>query len=264
MVTGLGVQVIGSVPMLSQRRWRLLANGEPTDLQGIMDESVDGIRAMLLHSPKGESARTLLVTSAKAGEGKTTVASSLAASMGRSGRRTLLIDGDLRRPAVHRVLDMPLETGLSEVVRGECSIEDVIRPSRATGLWFMSAGQCDQVSLQALTKPGLAEIFEKLRAEFDFVVVDSGPVLSVVDPVLLGQHCDAAIISVVRRVSQIPAVYEACDRLKSTGIHVTGCVINGLQGNPLTPGYYAYAYGYTYGYGNGQQHADAPNVETTA
>ncbi len=263
MADGLGINVLGNVPLLTERRWRFRRGGAVSsadDLQGMMDESVDGIRAMLLHSAAGESIRTLLVTSAKAGEGKTTVSAALAASLGRSGRRTLLVDSDLRRPSVHRLLDMPLDEGFAEVLRGEASVEEVIRPSRAAGLWFMSAGQCDHVCLQALTKDGVGDIFEKLRSEFDFVIVDSGPAMAVVDPLLVGQYCDGAIISVVRRVSQIPAVYETCERLRSTGIRIVGCVVNGLQGSPFTPGYYAYAY--AYGYGNG--HANAASGENVA
>ncbi|MDH3719364.1 MAG: CpsD/CapB family tyrosine-protein kinase, partial [Planctomycetota bacterium] len=264
MTVGLGLRVLGNVPMLSERLWRFRRNGSGNsgeDLQGIMDESVDGIRAMLLHSSDGDVGRVLMVTSAKAGEGKTTVAGALAASLGRSGRRTLLIDGDLRRPSVHRLLDLSLDAGLAEVLRGEASVDDVIRPTRAAGLWCMSAGQCDHVALQALTKECVGEIFETVRSEFDFVIIDTGPVMSVVDALLLGQHCDGAVLSVVRRVSQLTTVHETCERLKATGIRIVGCVINGLQGNPFTPGYYAYAYGYGYGNGYGNGESTTEDVE---
>lgn len=206
-----------------------------------------------------------MVTSAKAGEGKTTISVSLAASLGRCGRRTLLIDGDLRRPNVHRLLDMPLDKGLAEVLRGEATLQEVIRPSRATGMWMMSAGHCDQISLQALTKNVLAQLFETLRTEFDSIVVDTGPVLAVVDPLLLGQHCDGAILSIVHQVSQITPVYETCERLKATGIRVLGCVVNGTPRSAfgLYHGYY-YGYGYGHVHANGSAEAPvSPTSETT-
>ena len=81
--------------------------------------------------------------------------------MGRSGRRTLLIDGDMRNPSAHRLLEMPLEDGLAEVLRGEVTSESVIRPSQMAGLRFMSAGHCDHMSLQALTKENLGENFSQ-------------------------------------------------------------------------------------------------------
>ncbi|MCE9551868.1 MAG: polysaccharide biosynthesis tyrosine autokinase [Planctomycetes bacterium] len=266
---GLGMRVIGDVPMLShagRHWWSGNANGASTSaLQGIMDESVDGIRAMLLHSVGGDAKRVVLITSAKAGEGKTTISVSLAASLGRCGRRTLLIDGDLRRPNVHRLLDMPLNKGLADVLRGEATVQEVIHPSRATGMWVMSAGHCDHTSLQSLTKNILGQLFESLRSEFDSIIVDSGPVLAVVDPLLLGQHCDGAIISIVHRVSQITPVYEACERLKSTGIKVLGCVVNGTSHRSfgLGHGYYGYGYGYGYGYSHNSAHTNGQTDQPT-
>lgn len=249
---GLGVRVMGDVPMLSGKRWSLFGgiNGEGA-LQGMMDESIDGIRSMLLHVGNEESIRCVLVTSAKASEGKTTVASSLAASIGRSGRRTLLVDGDLRRPSVHRLLDIPNRTGLCEVLSGEAAVADVVRPSRSPGLWVMTAGQCTPESLQALAREGVAEVFEQLREEFDFIVVDSGPVLAVVDPLLLGPYCDGAIISVLRRVSQMSSVYDTCERLEGVGVRVLGSVINGTSTGRFGFDYYGYGYGYGYGTVNG-------------
>jgi len=248
MSDGLGVRVLGSVPMLVQPKRRFAvwkhANDPIEQLQATMDESADGIRAMLLHIPAAESVRTLLVSSSLPNEGKTTVAVSLAASMGRSGRRTLLIDGDMRNPSAHRLLEMPLEDGLAEVLRGEVASENVIRPSQMAGLRFMSAGHCDHMCLQALTKENLGEIFQKLQEEFDFIIVDSGPVLSVVDPLLLGQQCDAALLSVIRNVSRLMPAYETVERLQSTNIPVIGCVINGLESSAFISGYYTYGYGY--------------------
>ena len=101
MSDGLGIRVLGNLPMLSKPK-RRFGFRAPTaeaieDLQVAMDESIDGVRAMLLHHPAAKDVRILMVTSAVANEGKTTVATSLAASMGRSGRRTLLLDFLVKR-----------------------------------------------------------------------------------------------------------------------------------------------------------------------
>lgn len=264
MTEGLGMRVMGDVPMLTERQWRLpgMNGANPESLQGMMDESVDSIRSLLLHSAGYQSVQVIMVTSANSSEGKTTVSSSLAASMGRSGRRTLLIDGDLRRPAVHRMLDLPLDTGLSEVLRGEASVEEAIRPSRAPGLWVMPAGRCDHESIQSLTKEVFGSTLEKLRDEFDMIIVDTGPVLSVVDPLLIGQHCDGAIVSVVRRVSQITNVYDTCQRLQNTGIRLLGSVVNGVTSSQLGIGYYGYGYGYNDGYGQHELSQEQEVAET--
>ena len=249
MSEGLGVHVMGDVPILSERGWRFFGRGASDiagALQGAMDESIDSIRSMLLHSAQGETLRVVMVTSANAGEGKTTVASSLAASMGRSGRRTLLIDADLRRPSVHRLLDLPLDAGLSELLRGEAKVEEVIQPSRAPGLWVMSAGHINQASLQALAKDNLREIFETLRGEFDYIIIDTSPVLAVVDPLLVAPYTDGVILSVVRKVSQMSNVYDTCERVKGVGGRLLGCVVNGVKTSRFGLDYYGYGYGYGY------------------
>ncbi len=190
-------------------------------------ESIDGVRTNLIHCQGSESTQVVMITSALDREGKTTVASQLAASLARGGRRALLIDGDLRRPAAHRLFELPLEPGLCEVLRGEADVNDVIRPTRAAGLWMIPAGQYDLESIQALSKDGLAEVFETLRQKFEFIVVDSAPVLTIADSLMLGQHVDAVIMSVVRDVSQAPKVYDACERLRAVGMRILGCVVNG-------------------------------------
>lgn len=226
LVDGLGLRVVGALPSISRPGKKALAaaNG---DLNRLLVESIDTIRTNLIHCATSEPMRVVMVTSALDREGKTTVASQLAASLARCGRRTLLIDGDLRRPTAHRLFELPLEPGLCEVLRGEAEIDDVIRPTRVAGLWMISAGQYDLESIQALSKDGIGEAFDLLRSRFDFIVVDSAPVLSIADASTMGQHVDAAILSVMREVSQAAKVYEASEQLRSVGVHVLGAVING-------------------------------------
>jgi succinoglycan biosynthesis transport protein ExoP len=171
----------------------------------------------------------VLVTSAVAGEGKTTLASSLALSLARAGRRTLLVDGDLRRPAAHQLFEQTLQPGFSEVLLGEVELPDAVRPTTThANLWLLPAGQWDRTVLQELARQRSESLFARLRQQFDFVVVDSHPVLSATDALLVGQHVDAAILSVLRRVSRTPEVYEASQRLATLGIHIFGAVVHGL------------------------------------
>ena len=193
----------------------------------LLVESIDTVRTNLIHSAVSEPMRVVMITSALDREGKTTVSSQLAASLARCGRRALLVDGDLRRPTAHKLFELPLEPGLCEVLRGEVEVDDVIRPTRVAGLWMISAGQYDLESIQALSKEGIGEVFDVLRAQLDFVIVDSAPVLSIADASMMGQNVDAAILSVMRKVSQAAKVYEASEQLRSVGVHVLGAVING-------------------------------------
>ncbi len=239
---GLGVRVVGDVPSISGRqRSRLGLNGSSSPLQGILAESIDNIRTALLYRSSAEGIRVALVTSSLEKEGKTTVASQLAASLARSGRRTLLIDGDLRRPSAHRLFEMPVTPGLSEVLRGEAELDDVIRPTRVAGLWMIPAGHCDLDSIQSLASDGLRDGFTRLRDEFDFIMIDSGPVLTDSDALLFGRYADGVLLSVLRDVSRVPQVFEACERIRAVNIPLLGAVVNGVSVGKYRSYYRPYA-----------------------
>src|SRR5262249_35291811 len=118
VLTGLGMRVVGSVPALPRNVAvpLLPEGGGQTELEHSVLESIDGIRTLLLRESSVEATRVLMVTSAVSGEGKTTLATHLAGSLARAGRRTLLIDCDLRRPSIHQLFELPPQPGLSEVL----------------------------------------------------------------------------------------------------------------------------------------------------
>ncbi len=229
VATGLGIRVVGSVPGAAhlERRLVVAADAEPDDHPAL--ESFDAIRTQLLKDDGAEAARVLLVTSAGPGEGKTTLAAHLASSLARAGRKTLLIDGDLRRPGVHQLFELPQQPGFSEVLLGEVEAADAVQTTPQDGLSVLSAGQWDREVMQALARDGLEGVFERLREEFDFIVIDSHPVLAATDSLLIGQQADAVILSVLRDVSQTPRVYAASQKLAALGIRVLGAVVNGAD-----------------------------------
>lgn len=221
---GLGIRVVGTLPSLSSRK--ALDPTHPVVAQ--LTESIDGVRTILMHDSTSKSRQVVLVTSAAAMEGRTTVASQLAASLARAGRRTLLIDGDLRRPALHSLFDVPLEDGLCEVLRAEVDVADVIRPTHAEGLWLLTAGYCDVDAIHALATEQMQPAFDKLRGEYDFIIIDGAPVLGMSDAAIFGQYCDGAILSVRRDHSQMPKINQAAELLRSVGIRIIGSVVNGV------------------------------------
>ena len=218
VATGLGIPVVGAVPPLAGQRGN--------NSEGVI-ESIDALRTFLLQDANREATRVVMVTSASVGEGKTTLANSLADSLARAGRRTLLVDCDLRSPAAHQLFEAPLQPGFSEILLGEIDAADAIRPTPITSLWMIPAGQWDREVIQALAREGTQVIFEKLKEEFDFIIVDSHPVLAATDSLLLGQHVDAVLLSVLRDVSRSPRIYTACQRLSTLGIRILGAVVNG-------------------------------------
>src|SRR5439155_15590423 len=117
-------------------------------------ESIDAIRAFLLRDSILEATRVVMVTSAVAGEGKTTLASHLAGSLARAGRRTLLVDCDLRTPSVHQMFELPLQPGFSEVLLEEIDLANAIQNTTVAGVSVLSAGQWDREVMQALARDG--------------------------------------------------------------------------------------------------------------
>ncbi len=211
---GLGLTVVGGLPDLS-------AN------QPAMTEAVDSLRVMLLHAAKTENLRSFVVTSPEVGEGKTTLACGLASSLAHCGYKTLLMDCDLREPTAHDRFDLPRGPGLSEVLRGEAVLDTVIHPTAVEGLALLPAGQADRHAIQALTRDDLSQMLKTLREHFDFIIIDSSPVLPVADTIQLAQHADAVLLAALRGVSRLPAIYAAQQRLGMLGIRIVGAVLAG-------------------------------------
>lgn len=146
---GLGIRVVGAVPRMANLERHLVnAEGE-SDLDGTpVMESIDAIRMRLLYEAAARSTRVVMVTSATEGEGKTTLASHLASSLARAGRKTLLLDGDLRHPTLHELFEVPVQPGFSEVLLGEVEVAEAARETHQENLSILPAGQWDRDVLQ--------------------------------------------------------------------------------------------------------------------
>ncbi|MGI9427488.1 MAG: polysaccharide biosynthesis tyrosine autokinase [Bythopirellula sp.] len=221
---GLGLRVLGVLPAVSSRK--AMTPGSMIAAQ--LSESIDNVRATLMHDSTSKKRQVVLITSPATMEGTTTVASHLALSLTRAGRRTLLVDGDIREPALHKLFGLPMEEGLCEVLRTDVDVADVIRPTNTEGLWLLTAGHCDMDAIHALATDQPQPIFEKLREEFDFIIIDGAPVLGLSDSISIGQHVDGAILTVLRDHSEVRKVYQAIDLLRSMGIRLIGSVVNGV------------------------------------
>lgn len=240
--SSLGMNLVGTVPSLPDKARRATQGGakqlDPL-WQNQLNEAIDGIRTMLLHAARSENLHVVMIASAMGGEGKTSLASQLAASLARAWRKTLLIDGDLRNPAAHQLFSMPLEPGFSEVLRNEVNAAEAVRPTPMSRLWLMSAGQWDHHAVQALAQDSVRTLFESLKQQYDFIIVDSSPVLPVADALSLAQHVDGVVFSILRDVSRAPAVYAAQQKFQSLNVRTLGAVVIGAK-NDLNLNY---AYG---------------------
>jgi capsular exopolysaccharide synthesis family protein len=237
-VSELGMRLVGSVPFLShaaRRRRRAAVENLAIYGKGFI-ESIDAIRTQLLRDASVDGIRIVMVTSAVEGEGKTTLVSHLAQSLARAGRRTLVIDCDLRRPSLQRFFDVPMQPGLSEVLRGEIEAAVAVREAK-DGLCVLPAGRWDRNVLRSLAQGAMERLFEHFKQDYEFILIDSHPVLVAADSLLVGQHADAVILSLLRDRSQVHVAFAACQRLASLGIRIIGAVVNGIPDDQLFDDY---------------------------
>ncbi len=241
VVNDLGLRVIGTIPAFPSKQ--SLKNGDAAQSQNwrfVLNESVNSARTMLLHTAKAQNMQILMVTSAMQGEGKTSLASQLATSMATAGLRTLILDCDLRNPSMHKLFDAPLTPGCAEVLCQEIDVSDAVQPTSVPNLWLIPAGQCSNRVITALAQGHpLETLFNRLRGQFDFIVVDSCPVLPVADSLLVGQHVDGVVLSILQDISQLPKVMTTAERLTQLNIPLLGAVVNGIK-----PDIHAYGYNY--------------------
>lgn len=239
----LGLTVMGALPILPARNHSQGAlarreNEKDRYWRHLLLESVDATRTMLVHAAQSSSYRAMMITSATPGEGKTSLASYMATSLAESGMRTLLIDADLRRPMMHKLFEIPVGPGLSEVLRGEVGLDETLAATAVPGLMLLTAGRCDRQALRALSQGGIAPLFDVLKQRFDFILVDTSPILPVADAMLIAQHVDAALFSIFRDVSSKIKVKVAYERLQRLGVPVLGAVVTGAHGGAYGNNYY--------------------------
>lgn len=241
VINDLGLRVIGTIPAFPSKQ--ALKNGDAAQSQNwrfVLNESVNSARTMLLHTAKTQNMQVLMVTSAMQGEGKTSLASQLATSMATAGLRTLILDCDLRNPSMHKLFDAPLTPGCAEVLCQEIDVSDAVQPTTVPNLWLIAAGQCSNRVITALAQGHpLETLFNRLRGQFDFIVVDSCPVLPVADSLLVGQYVDGVVISILQDISQLPKVMTTAEKLTQLNIPLLGAVVNGIK-----PDIHAYGYNY--------------------
>jgi capsular exopolysaccharide synthesis family protein len=202
----------------------------PTVSQQVLTESIDAARTTLLHLARSHSLRTVMVTSAVSGEGKTSLSCHLAASLARAGLRVLLIDADMRNPSAHKLFGLQSEVGFSELLCGEASVADCVQETSLRNLSLLPAGQWSDETAAALNQGQAAVLFEQFRQQFDIIVVDSSPVLPVADALLIGQQVDGVVLSVLCEVSRLNNLYAAWQRVQEHGGQPLGVVINGVSG----------------------------------
>jgi polysaccharide biosynthesis transport protein len=204
------------------------------------EEAIRTLRNSILLTDFDRRLRSILLTSASPSEGKSTVAAHLAATHAGQGKRTLLIDGDLRRPSVHRLYQVPNSVGLSNVLLQQISWRDaLVRMPEPAGLDILPAGPSTRRASD-LIGTGLAELVEEAAREYDLVVLDAPPLLGFAEPLQMASAVDGVIVVARAGNTSRTALSSVVTTLARLRANLVGVVLNEVHGE-ISPGYY-YSY----------------------
>ncbi|MDD5362897.1 MAG: polysaccharide biosynthesis tyrosine autokinase [Ignavibacteria bacterium] len=209
-------------------------------------EAFKALRTRIQYSKiESEPLKTILVTSSIPSEGKTIVSANIAGSFSQTGKRTLLLDCDLRKPRIHNVMQCDRYPGLSDKLFENVSFEDVIRKTKLENLSFITSGTIPPNPSELLGSLQMKNLLEELKGMFDIIVIDSPPLISVTDSEILFNICDGTILVSRANVTPFDAFLKTYRRLYKINQHnMLGCVLNDFT----FKGSYGYYYNYYYYY----------------
>jgi capsular exopolysaccharide synthesis family protein len=192
-------------------------------------EAYRNLRTALLLSRAGGPPKVTLITSAMSREGKTVTAVNISVMLSQLGGNVLLIDADLRRARCHRVLAVDNHLGLTEVLTGSRDLVEMIRATEIDKLFFLSAGSVPPNPTELLNSPKMAEVMLQLRENYEYVVIDSAPVLPVSDSMVLSKLTDGVVLVANGSATPRQQVKNACARLEYARAKILGLVLNKVK-----------------------------------
>lgn len=248
----LGVPLLGTIPKLKE--------GDPRELledpKSTISEAYVSLLTTLSFSTDHGVPRTLAVSSTRPAEGKTTTAYALARLLARSGHRTLLVDGDMRSPSVHHLLNFENAKGLSNYLSGEDDLASLIRPTSSDRFFAMTAGPQPPSAAELLSSDRFQHLLAELGKSFDHVIVDAPPVMGLADAPLIGSRVEGAIFVMQSHHTQRSMARLAVERMANAEAQIVGAVLSKFDSKRAHYGY-GYDYGYGYGYGSDERVASS-------
>jgi capsular exopolysaccharide synthesis family protein len=211
-------------------------------------EAFRAVRTSILFSRGGKPVRSILVTSAGPGEGKTTVATNLAITLAKHKAPVLLVDADLRRPRVAKALGVENRIGLTNFLVGEASLEQVVQPTSIEGLYVVTSGPIPPNPAELLHGERLAELVAKGLERFDRIVIDSPPVIAVSDARVVARCADGLYLVISMGKTSWRLIQRSLESLSTIGFSAHGAILNNLA---APTGRYGYYYERDYAYGKG-------------
>lgn len=219
----------------------------------VIKESYNTIRTNLMFTQKGEKCPVFVVTSPDANNGKTINTVNLAINFAQVGKRTLIIDSDMRNPTIHRMFSIPVKNGLSEILAG---LTDNITVSKTEieNLSVLSSGKIPPNPAELLASPRMDKLLTFVKGHYDCVFIDTPPINLVTDATAFAPKATGYVVIVKAGNTDVPEVRAAVDSLKGIGANIVGFILNdAMPSHKKYSSYYRkydrkYKYGYDYGY----------------
>lgn len=242
----LNLPLLGSVPSVGDEDTVAMLLDAKSDLS----ESYLSIRSNLAFSTDHGVPKSVMVTSTRPAEGKSTTSLALATVMGRTGSSVLLIDADMRSPSLHEFIGETNERGLSNYLAGENDWRKLVKPVKSKGMMLMPAGPKPPSAAELLSSDRMKVLIRELLTHYDHVVVDAPPILGLADAPLLSGAVEGCIFVIESEGVALRGVKASLGRLQSVQAHIFGAVLTKLQLRQA-----GYGYGYGYGYGSEKEEA---------
>jgi non-specific protein-tyrosine kinase len=210
-------------------------------------EAYRTIRTGIQFASVDKPLRTLVITSAGPGEGKSTSVANIAVVMAQAGKRVVVVDADLRKPTQHKRWGIPNTVGLTGVMLMDVeelddeNLEQLLTPTPVENLWVLTSGQLPHNPSELLGSQKLQQVIERLKETYDTIILDSPPALAVTDPIVLGQVMDGIIIVVDAGTTREPALIHVLSELEKVQAHIVGLILNRFKSGSNS-GYYYYYY----------------------
>ena len=218
------------------------------DPRSPFSESFRALRTSMQLSSTSRQSRLITVTSCQPAEGKSTVAVNMAAVLAQGGKRVALVDTDMRRPSIYKRLHIEGGKGLSELLTGYYSLDQVThRHETLTSLDVIPSGTVPPLPADLLASDQMAEVIQQLRERYDYVIFDTPPILSVTDPAIVAAQSDGMVLVIRQGICTRSMLARASEMLHNFDVKVYGFVFNGVDTS--LPEYYGYLGYYTYEYG---------------
>jgi capsular exopolysaccharide synthesis family protein len=235
--------VVGQLPQIKPpARKARVPLVELDDSRYMYAESFRNLRSAILFMPTigQHRPKVILITSALPNEGKSTVAANLAKTFAMGGAKVVLVDCDLRRGVLHELMGVQCEPGLPQVLREPSALAEVLQTNSMPNLSLISRGNLRSGTSEILLSGALDEVLTRLREQFDYVLIDSSPLLAAEDAATLAPKVDGTILVVRNSISRTSAVREALDALHQRQARVLGIIFNGANGSSGSYQYYKY------------------------